>query len=179
MSDEAVVRTPGTVDAQRLKGAFRRHAAGVAVVTADVDGVPHALTASSVTSVSVDPAVLLFSVASSTATGRALAAASSVVVHLLDVEDRALAERCADPGADRFADRTTWERLRTGEPAFLGPRVLLRGEVCERLLLGGATVVVVAVTDVIERSTDRSPLPDPLAYVDRRWHGLGAGSELA
>lgn len=179
MSEEAGVPTPSTVDAERFKAAFRRHAAGVAVVTADVDGVPHALTASSVTSVSADPAVVLLSVSSLTTTGGAVAAAASAVVHLLDVADRALAERCADPRVDRFADPSDWERLPTGEPAFLGPRVLLRGEVCERLVFGQATVVVLAVTDVIERRPPGPAAPDPLAYVDRTWHGLGRGSALA
>ena len=178
MSEETTVPTPSTVDAERFKAAFRRHAAGVAVVAADVAGVPHALTASSVTSVSADPAVLLLSVSSLTTTGRALATAASAVVHLLDVEDRALAERCADPRVDRFADPADWERLPTGEPAFLGPRVLLRGEVCERLVFGEATVIVLAVTDVIDRRPEEASARSALAYVDRRWHTLGPDTTI-
>jgi len=178
MADGSSVPTPATIGADRFKAAFRHHAAGVAVVAADVDGVPHALTASSVTSVSADPAVLLFSVASATATGRALAAASSAVVHLLSADDLLLAERCADPTVDRFADPSGWERLATGEPAFLGPRILLRGEVCERIPFDGATVIVLAVTDIIDRRPDATELPSPLAYVDRTWHGLGPASAI-
>ncbi len=178
MAESSSVPTPGTVAADRFKAAFRHHAAGVAVVAADVDGVPHALTASSVTSVSADPAVLLFSVASATATGRALAEAPSAVVHLLTAGDLPLARRCADPTTDRFADLSSWERLATGEPAFLGPRILLRGEVCERLPFGDATVIVLAVTDIIDRRSDATGLPSPLAYVDRTWHGLGPTSAI-
>ena len=171
--------TPDTVDAARFKAAFRRHAAGVAVVTAVVDGVPVALTASSVASVSADPAVLLLSVSSTTATGRALASSSSAVVHLLDADDLALAVRCAEPGVDRFADPATWERLGTGEPVFRGPQLLLRGEVCERLVYGEATVLVLAVTAIVDRRPEGDPTTrDPLAYVDRRWHALGPGSTI-
>lgn len=177
MVDRSDVPTPVTVDAERLKAAFRHHAAGVAVITADVDG-PLALTASSVTSVSADPAVLLFSVSSTTATGRALATASSAVVHLLDVDDHALAVRCADPSVDRFADPEVWERLPSGEPAFVGPRLLLRGEVCERLVFGEATVIVLAVTDVIDRRPEEASARSALAYVDRRWHTLGTDSTI-
>ena len=177
MVDRSDVPTPVTVDAERFKAAFRHHAAGVAVVTADVGG-PIALTASSVTSVSADPAVLLFSVSSTTVTGRALATAPSAVVHLLDADDHALAVRCADPMADRFADALTWERLATGEPAFVGPRLLLRGEVCERLAFGEATVLVLAVTDIIDRGSEGAPRRAPLAYVDRGWHALGPGSAV-
>lgn len=166
-----------TVDADRFKGAFRHHAAGVAVISAEVDG-PVALTASSVTSVSADPAVLLFSVSSTTATGRSLARASSAVVHLLDADDHPLAVRCADPSVDRFADPQAWERLATGEPAFLGPRVLLRGEVCERIAFGEATVLVLAVTDVLDRRPQEASRGAALAYVDRRWHSLGPDSTI-
>lgn len=171
-------RIPATVGAERFKDAFRHHAAGVAVVSADVGDGPIALTASSVTSVSADPAVLLFSVSSTTATGRALATASSAVVHLLDVDDHALAMRCADPTVDRFADASAWERLPTGEPAFVGPRLLLRGEVRERLPFGEATVLVLAVTEVIERAAPEEPHRPALAYVHRTWHSLGPHSEI-
>ncbi len=166
-----------TVDAERFKAALRHHAAGVAVVTADVEG-PLALTASSVTSVSADPAVLLFSVSSMTGTGRAIASAPTAVIHLLDAEDHPLAVRCADPSADRFSDPTTWERLPSGEPAFLGPRTVLRGVVLQRLVFGGATVVVLAVTDVVDRSGAESAQRSPLAYVDRRWHALDPDSSI-
>ena len=177
MVERADVPTPVTVDAERFKAAFRHHAAGVAVVTADVNG-PLALTASSVTSVSADPAVLLFSASSTTVTGRALATASSAVVHLLDADDHALAVRCADPAVDRFADPTAWERLATGEPAFLGPRLLLRGAVCERLVFGEATVVVLAVTDVIDRRAGGASARPALVYVNRGWHRLGPESTI-
>jgi flavin reductase (DIM6/NTAB) family NADH-FMN oxidoreductase RutF len=170
---------PSTVDAEPFKAAFRHHAAGVAVVTADADGTPVALTASSVTSVSADPAVLLFSVSSRTITGRALASVDSAVVHLLGAEDLALAMRCADPSVDRFADPDEWERLATGEPAFLAPRILLRGEVCERLAFGEATVLALAITDIVDRGTgDGAGRSGPLAYHDRRWHVLGEHSRI-
>jgi flavin reductase (DIM6/NTAB) family NADH-FMN oxidoreductase RutF len=169
---------PATVDAERFKAAFRHHAAGVAVVTADAGGGPIALTASSVTSVSAAPAVLLFSAASSTSTGCALATARSAVVHLLDADDHALAVRCADPTVDRFAETSEWERLPTGEPVFFGPRILLRGEVCERLSFGEATVMVLAVTHVLDRAAPGDATRPALAYVDRTWHRLGTASEI-
>jgi flavin reductase (DIM6/NTAB) family NADH-FMN oxidoreductase RutF len=179
MPDPDDVPTRSTVDAERFKAAFRHHAAGVAVVTADAGDGPLALTASSVTSVSADPAVLLFSLSSTTSTGRAIATASSAVVHILDVSDHPLAVRCADPDADRFADADAWERLASGEPAFVTPRLLLRGEVCERLVFGEATVVMLAVTDIIDRRSGGSVVRGaPLAYADRQWHGLGPASRI-
>lgn len=167
------------VTAERFKAAFRHHAAGVAVVTASTDDGPVALTASSVTSVSAEPPVLLLSVSDTTRTGSALARASTAVVHLLDADDLALAVRCADPTVDRFADTTTWTSLPSGEPAFHGPRMLLRGEVTQRIVSGHATVLMLGVVEVIDRRPG-APVdePGPLAYHDRRWHVLGPGSRI-
>lgn len=181
---------PATVDAERFKDAFRRHAAGVAVVTAEVDGSPHALTASSVSSVSADPAVVLFSVATSTVTGAAVATAGSAAVHLLDADDLALAVRCADPGADRFSGEHPWSRLGTGEPVFDGPQLVLRGEVVGRMTFGTSVVIALAVTDLIDRraaardaasdapTDEEDARATPLAYVDRQWHTLGPASTI-
>jgi flavin reductase (DIM6/NTAB) family NADH-FMN oxidoreductase RutF len=173
---------PLTVAPEVLKGAFRRHAAGVAVVTADVGDGPLAMTISSLTSVSADPAVLLFSVSAATETGRAMARADAVVVHLLDGGDHDLAVRCATPGRDRFDDTVAWERLATGEPAFSSPRVRMRGTVVQRSSFGDSMVLVLAVVDVLERGvtvgTDGSEEHGPLAYHDRAWHVLGARSRL-
>lgn len=184
-----------TVAPDVFKSAFRHHASGVAVVTADAGDGPLALTASSVTSVSAAPAIMLFSVSSTTETGRAIARASSAVVHLLDIDDHGLALRCADPMADRFADPSSWDRLAGGEPAFHGPRVLLRGEVVQRLVFGEAIVMLLAVGEVIDRGP-RAPsaaaqdvigdaardadmyAARPLAYHDRHWHALGQHSQL-
>lgn len=165
------------VDAERFKAAFRHHAAGVAVVTATSGDGPVALTASSVTSISADPPVLLLSVSDTTRTGRALAAADTAVVHLLDADDHGLALACADPAVDRFADETTWTSLASGEPVFLGPRILLRGRIVQRIASGQATVLMLAVEEIIDRRPEApTDTPGPLVYHDRRWHVLGEGS---
>lgn len=169
--------TPRTVAPDVFKSAFRHHAAGVAVVTADTGDGPLALTASSVTSVSAAPATMLFSVSTTTSTGRAIARAHSAVVHLLDADDHLLAVHCADPTVDRFADPTAWERLDSGEPVFLGPRLLLRGEVVQRIEYGEAVVMMLAVVEVLDRGT-RASATRPLAYHDRQWHALGPHSQL-
>jgi flavin reductase (DIM6/NTAB) family NADH-FMN oxidoreductase RutF len=182
---------PVTVAPEVLKAAFRHHAAGVAVVTADVGDGPIAMTISSLTSVSAEPAVLLFSVSSATDTGRAMARAATVVVHLLAGGDHGLAVRCATPGRDRFDDADAWERLPTGEPSFSAPRVRLRGEVVQRSVFGDSTVLVLAVLEVLQRDDPDvagvagvtgvavDATSGPLAYHDRAWHALGTHSRLA
>jgi len=172
---------PPTVGPDVMKQAFRHHAAGVAVVTADIGEGPIAMTVSSLTSVSVDPAVLLFSVSAATETGRAMARADTVVVHLLDGADHELAVACAMPGSDRFGEASAWERLASGEPAFRSPLVRLRGAIVQRSVFGGSTVLVLAVLEELARDDDgpsNGPRPGPLAYHDRAWHVLGQGSAL-
>lgn len=164
------------VSAEAFKHAFRFHAAGVTVVSADAGEGPVALTASSVSSVSADPPVLTFAISGSTSSARTLTTASSVVVHLLGADQLELAVRCATPGVDRFADPAWWERLPTGEPAFVGSRARLVGDVIDRRTYGDSTVIALRIrtTEIAADVTVRAPL----AYHDRTWHQLGAGSQL-
>jgi len=165
-----------SVPADEFKAAFRLHASGVAVVTADAGDGPVALTASSVSSVSADPPVLTFSVSGRTSSAETLIAAPRIVVHLLGADQLELAVRCATPGVDRFADTSGWERLATGEPSFLGARARLVGEVIDRRVYGDSTVLALRVL-----RTDVAPDADrrlPLAYHDRTWHQLGEASQL-
>ena len=75
--------TDGDGRAELLKAAFRRHATGVAVVTALGPDGPVGLTASSVASVSAHPPALSFSVLTSSRTAQVVAAADVIDVHLL------------------------------------------------------------------------------------------------
>lgn len=168
-----------SLGAEEFKSAFRHHAAGVTVVTATAPAGPVALTVSSVTSVSAEPPMLLFSVSDSTRTGSALAQAESVIVHLLGEDDHPLAVLCADPSAERFADTSQWGTLPTGEPAFHGPRILLRGSVTQRIRSGHAIVLMLRVVDMIDRRSEGRPkAPKPLVYHDRRWYALSERSRI-
>ena len=84
-------------------GLYRRLAAGVSVVTALGDDGPTAMTASSVTSVSLRPPLLLVSLAEQSRTLAAIRSRRSFGVSLLRDDQRDLAERFAS------ADRGAWE----------------------------------------------------------------------
>jgi flavin reductase (DIM6/NTAB) family NADH-FMN oxidoreductase RutF len=91
-------------------GLYRRLAAGVSVVTALGDDGPTAMTASSVTSVSLRPPLLLVSLAERSHTLAAIRSRRSFGVFLLREDQRGLAERFA------HADRDAWEG--TGRRVF-------------------------------------------------------------
>jgi flavin reductase (DIM6/NTAB) family NADH-FMN oxidoreductase RutF len=171
-----VTRPSAQLSAADFTAAFRHHPAGVSLITADVDGRPVALTASSVTSVSADPPLLAFSLSALGSSAERMSRADTVVVHLLGAEDVHLARLGASSGVDRFADPTAWSRLPTGEPVF-PTRVWLRARVLDRVDAGGSTVVVAQALQASVGSGlgDR----EGLVYLARTWHRLGEHSRVA
>ncbi|WP_336631772.1 MULTISPECIES: flavin reductase family protein [unclassified Microbacterium] len=164
-----------SLPADRLKDLFRGHPGGVAVITADAGDGPVALTATSVSSVSVDPPLLVFSISSLSSASATLERADAVVVHLLDAEDLEIAKLGATSGIDRFADGSRWTRLETGEPVFTDVRAWVRCVVVERMQAGSSTVIAAhGVESRVRPGADDGAL----VYHKRTWHRLGAHSRL-
>lgn len=162
-----------TVSPDIYKDALRRHPGGVAVITADPGDGPVALTATSVTSISAVPALILFSVSDLSSSTPSILRSGTVVVHLLEADRLDLAQLCATSGIDRFADATAWSRLPTGEPLYHGVRNWLRCRIENRLVAGASTVIV---GEVIEASEVGDDVGDPLVYHNRVWHRLSDSS---
>jgi len=150
-----------------LKAAFRAHPAGVAIITAMTPDGPVGLTASSVASVAVDPAAIVFSVTRATGSAGAILGAESFVVHLIDDAHSALAQSFAVSGAERFTPDQGWSSLPTGEPYLPAARVAMRAHPMTTVAVGSSTVVIAEVDEVILGRPGR-----PLVYVDRRFHSL-------
>jgi flavin reductase (DIM6/NTAB) family NADH-FMN oxidoreductase RutF len=159
---------------EQFKLAFRHHAAGVAVVTADAGDGPVGITATSVFSVSAEPPLLVFSISGRTSSAPTIRRADTLVVHLLGRDQLDIARLCSTSGVDRFADAAIWDRLPTGEPYFRAPRIRIRGKVINRMEAGDSTVIAVHALDAVVPDDDH----DPLVYHDRTWHALGEHSRL-
>ena len=166
---------PG-LSAAEFKLAFRNHAAGVAVVTADAGDGPVGLTATSVFSVSAEPPLLVFSISDQSSSAPTIRRAETLVVHLLGADQLHIAKLCATSGIDRFADRSLWSRLPTGEPLFHGSPVWIRGRVIDRMDAGSSTVI--AVHALQSGGAEPSGEVRPLVYHNRTWHALGEHSAL-
>lgn len=160
---------------EAFRAAFRHHAAGVAVITADSGDGPVGITATSVFSVSTEPALLVFSLSELSSSAPTIARSSTLVVHLLGVGQLAIARLCATSGIDRFSDTTLWSRLATGEPYFPSAATWIRGHVVNRMIAGASTVIVVHAIETGEG--DRSTAP--LVHYNRAWHGLGKHSAIS
>ncbi|OJV95706.1 MAG: flavin oxidoreductase [Microbacterium sp. 67-17] len=164
------------VSVEQFKAAFRHHPGGVAVITADDGTRPVAMTATSVSSVSADPPLLLFSVSELSSSAPTLLASQSVVVHLIDATTSDIAKLGATSKIDRFADTSMWHRLPTGEPVFHDVSVWLRCRPVRRFRAGNATIVI---AEAIEAHAQVDDPRDGLAYVNRTWHRLSEHSQLA
>ena len=130
------------VDADLFRQVFRRHAAGVAVVTTDAGRGPAGFTATSLASLSAEPPLLSFSIAATASTWPHLRDADTAVVHLLGAGQATLARVFATSGADRFAAPTRWRRLPTGEPVLDDAAAWLRVAIEHRHPAGGAHLVI-------------------------------------
>lgn len=177
--DRTFPSTESTTVTEQFKDAFRNHAAGVAVITADSGEGPTALTVTSVISVSAEPPVLAFSLSAFSGSAQSIKEANSLVVHLLQAGQMDIAQLCAQRGADRFGDTSKWGRLPTGEPVFLTAPVWIRGVIIDQMEIAGSTVVAVQATEIgTLADVDQSKPTGPLIYHDRCWHSLSDITKL-
>ncbi|WP_226909605.1 flavin reductase family protein [Georgenia ruanii] len=170
---------PGMVTPAEFKAVFRNYPAGVAVITADAGDGPVGLTATSVISVSAEPPLLVFSLASSSSATAALRRADTVVVHLLGAAQLDVAKVFATSAIDRFADTSLWDRLPTGEPYLVGAATWLRGRIVNQMSAGSSVVLAAQAVEThaaIPADVDEEP---PLVYHNRTWHGLTHRSKIA
>lgn len=159
--DDAV----GALDRETFAGLFRQHPAGVAVVSL-LDGEdPIGFTATSVISVSADPAVLAFSINDTSSSWPALSRASTVTVNLLAEDQRDVSAVFATSGIDRFA-QVAWHSSPQGQPVLDGTAGWITGRVQQRVPAGGSHLIIVAA-DHAELSSS-----NPLVYRNRRYHQL-------
>lgn len=170
----------GELSAEAFKAIFRHHPGGVAFITAHTGDRHVALTASSLTSLSAEPPMLMFSVSSLSSSFPIVAECDTVAIHMIDADTIELAKLGAASGADRFADPERWTELPTGERVFPEASVWIRARIEQRIELGTATVCVVRALEssLPSENPGETPRGDQLAYVDRTWHRLGSGSRI-
>jgi len=155
------------VDAARFRRVFRRHPAGVVVITVDSEAGPAGFTATSLASVSAQPPSVSFGISARSSTWPHVRDAGSVVVNFLGAHQEGLARRFATSGLDRFAAPTRWRRLTGGEPVLDGVTGWLRAEVRSLIPVGDHHLVLAQVVE-----TDLREGSAPLLYHDGRYHSI-------
>ncbi|MEE2522751.1 flavin reductase family protein [Pseudarthrobacter sp. J75] len=128
-----------------FKEMFRRHAAGVAIITVNFNGHPFGFTATSVASLSAEPPRFTFNMARSSSSWPAVANSAYIGVHMLGLENRELADRFART-RNRF-EGDHWAEGPHGVPILKDVAGWLVGKVQMRLSFENNAVVVVEVVD--------------------------------
>jgi flavin reductase (DIM6/NTAB) family NADH-FMN oxidoreductase RutF len=150
--------TSQPVDADLFRRLLRRHAAAVVVVTAPGEP-PAGFTATSFTSVSLDPPLVSFCVAHTASAFAAVRAADTVAVHVLAQGQEHVARTFATSGIDRFAAHGHWRRGPRGVPLLDGVLARLVCRVHRRIKAGDHTIVLAApLTGEHEADLDVAPL---------------------
>ncbi|MFJ8584225.1 flavin reductase family protein [Streptomyces sp. NPDC093595] len=156
-----------TATPELLRSVFRRHAAGVAVVTAQGAGRPVGFTATSLSSVAAEPPLISFGVGTTSSSWPVLAEAEHIGVHILGEHQQELAATFARSGADRFAPPTRWHAGPEGVPVLDGVLAWLVCRVVARVPAGDHRIVLAQVVDGDPDGAGR-----PLLYHQGRFNAL-------
>ncbi|MFI5757171.1 flavin reductase family protein [Streptomyces sp. NPDC051569] len=158
--------TPRLASPDLLRSVFRRHAAGVAVITAQGER-PVGFTATSLTSVAAEPPMISFGVDTASSSWPVLSEASHIGAHILGDHQEELAGTFARSGADRFAPPTAWRTGPEGVPVLDGVLAWLVCRVVARVPAAGHRVVIAQAV-----VGDPAGAGRPLLYHQGRFNAL-------
>ncbi|CAO1651430.1 flavin reductase family protein [Salinibacterium sp. NG22] len=128
-----------------FKGAFRRHAAGVAVITSLApDGHPVGFTATSLASLAAVPPLATFNMAQVSSSWPAITVGNRVAIHMLGPRSRHLAEKMAADHDLRFVG-DHWSPGEHGLPLLEEATAIAIGHIIEVHPVHNNAIVVVEI----------------------------------
>lgn len=166
----SVTAAPRAATPERVRSLLSRFGGAVTFISGESETGPVGLTATSFSSISIEPPLVTFSVSSSSSTFESMSCAESVVIHFLSTDDIWLARLGATSGVDRFSDASSWGRAATGEPVFWSIRNWVRGHVVEHVKFRSCSLQIVQLDfGAFEGETNIGSMSDPLLYSEHRW----------
>ena len=129
------------VDPTQFRHVMGHFATGVTVITTEHDGERHGMTANSVTSVSLDPVMILACLARGARTGLAIQKAGRFAVNILGEDQEEISRRFACPGMDHFEGLAV-EMGPGGLPLLPGCLAYLTCVVCDLVEAGDHDIVL-------------------------------------
>jgi flavin reductase (DIM6/NTAB) family NADH-FMN oxidoreductase RutF len=162
------VTVDSLVDSHLFRALLRRHAAAVVVITAP-GRPPAGFTATSFTSVSLDPPMVSFCLAHAASAWPAVATADIVAVHVLTQEQEHVARTFSTRGIDRFATHGAWSEGPDGVPLLDGVLAQIVCRVVQRVEAGDHSIVL-ATPETGRHHEDLSVAP--LVYHDGHYTHL-------
>lgn len=153
-----------TPDLAAFRQTFRRHAAGVAIVTAQrEDGTPVGFTATSLASLAAVPPLATFNMALSASSWPAIAETDRVVIHTLGVRNRGVAQILSGDNQQRFLG-DHWYRGPHGLPVIKDTTAWMVGRIIQRTTVHNSAVVIVQIEQGALGEDDA-----PLVYHERTY----------
>jgi len=153
---------------RKAMGAF---ATGVTIITVDLDGEVHGMTANAFTSVSLDPMLVLVCVDHTTRTHAHLHAKKRFGINVLCEDQRAISEYYARPErSHEHAEAEAgarFDRTRHGTPMLNGALAYLECRLQSVEEAGDHTIFVAEVEDVVLREGD------PLLFFRGKYRQVG------
>jgi len=149
--------------------AFRRHSAGLCVITLlKSDGSPTGFTATSVASLAASPPLASFNMSQTASSWSAMKKGAKVLLHFLGTDSHELAQKMAGEASDRFVG-DHWGPGPEGLPLLKGVSAWVEATVVERVEVEFAGMVAVRIV-----GGEIGPDQDPLVY-----HQKGYGRSVA
>ena len=125
--------------------AFRRHGAGIAVVTLlKKDGSPSGFTATSLASLSASPPLATFNMSQTASSWSSISVDTPVLIHMLSVDNQALAEKMAGEASKRFAG-DHWSPGPDGLPLLHNTHAWLHARVVQTMEVEFSAAVAVRI----------------------------------
>lgn len=166
MSETPETQPSDSIDA--FKSAFRRHAAGVAVVTARMpDGRPAGFTATSLASLAAVPPLATFNMAQVSSSWPAMTVGNRVAIHMLGPRSRHQAQRMAADHDLRFVGEH-WHEGPHGVPILEDVTAWMLGSIVAVHPVHNNAVIVVRIETGSLGEED-----DALLYHERRYFKPG------
>ncbi|MFY9792673.1 MAG: flavin reductase family protein [Candidatus Sulfotelmatobacter sp.] len=146
-----------SLSAAEFRRAMGSFATGVTIITMDLDGKVHGMTANAFASVSLNPALVLVCVGQSAHTHAHLRARKRFGINVLAEDQRAISEYYARPPEEQVDEPAAhFDRTKHGTPVLHGALTYLECRLQSAHDAGDHTIFIAEVEDVVVR--EGSPL---------------------
>ncbi|MGA8202101.1 MAG: flavin reductase family protein [Candidatus Sulfotelmatobacter sp.] len=157
-----------SLSAAEFRKAMGSFATGVTIITVDLDGNVHGMTANAFASVSLDPPLVLVCVDQSAHTHAHLHARKRFGINVLAEDQRAISEYYARPPEEQIEESVAgFDRTVHGTPILHGALTYLECRLQSAHDAGDHTIFIAEVEDVVVRRGD------PLLYFRSKYHKIG------
>lgn len=162
-----------SITTEELKQVMRNWTSGVAIVSSQYQGISHGMTVNSFTSVSVEPPLVVVTLANNTRTCELVKKSHEFGVTILSSQQKEISDRFAGikgENEDRFAHLETFS-LRSLSLLISGGLAWVDCSVINEINLGISTLFI---AEVVAAKAEQG---DPLLYHDRDYFRLGERCE--